>query len=393
MNARVGVVLVFLAAVAAIVFFSTRGGGDTDGSSSGAAAPKGPSADAVEITMLYSTEKKDWIEAAAQQFQSEHSDIKLILRGMGSLQSAEAILDGREKPVLWSPADSLILNLLLSDWDARYHTTLVDMVGQDKPNPLLITPLVFVAWEDRANVLLKASGGTISWKSVEKAVSSNQGWPAIGGKAEWGFVKLGHTDPTQSNSGLQALLLMTMEYYGKSAGLTVADVLNPDYQTFISNVEKGVGKFEPSTGTFMTDMVRFGPSKYDIAAVYEGIAISQIENAQGRWGNMRVYYPSTTIWSDHPAVLLQGDWVSDAQKDAARTWLSFLQSPAVQQKALTLGFRPASPQVPIQSNDPNNPFVKYAPYGVQVEIPPVANPPDGTVIRNLLTMWSRVAKP
>ena len=157
---------------------------------------------------------------------------------------------------------------------------------------------------DRANVLLKAGGGTISWKSIEAAVSSNQGWPAIGGKAEWGFVKLGHTDPTQSNSGLQALLLMTMEYYGKTTGLTVADVLDPGYQAFIAGPEKGVAKFEASTGTFMTDMVRFGPSKYDIAAVYEGIAISQIENAQGRWGNLRVYYPATTIWSDHPAAVL-----------------------------------------------------------------------------------------
>ena len=392
MNARIAVVLVFLAAVAAIVFFSTRGGDQPAGGGDPAAAT-GPSADAVEVSMLYSTEKKDWIEAAAKSFQSEHSDIKLNLRGMGSLQSAEAILDGREKPVVWSPADSLVLNLLVSDWDARYHTALIDAAGQDKPDPLLITPLVFVAWEDRANVLLKSGGGTITWKSVEAAVASNQGWPAIGGKAEWGFVKLGHTDPTQSNSGLQALLLMTMEYYGKTTGLTVADVLDPGYQAFIAGIEKGVAKFEASTGTFMTDMVRFGPSKYDVAAVYEGVAISQIENAQGRWGNLRVYYPATTIWSDHPAAVLQGDWVSDAQRAAARTWLSYLKSAPVQERALTLGFRPASPEVPIVSSDPNNPFVKYSSYGVAVEIPPVANPPDGAVVRNLLTMWSRVVKP
>ena len=390
MNARIAVVLVFLAAVAAIVFFSMRGG--SEGSSdAGPDASKGPSSDAVEVTVLYSTEKKDWIEAAAQSFQVEHPDIKLIMRGMGSLQSAEAILDGREKPVVWSPADSLVLNLLVSDWDARYHTPLVDAAGHLK----LVGRArnMIVAWEDRANVLLKAGGGTISWKSIEAAVSSNQGWPAIGGKAEWGFVKLGHTDPTQSNSGLQALLLMTMEYYGKTTGLTVADVLDPGYQAFIAGTEKGVAKFEASTGTFMTDMVRFGPSKYDIAAVYEGIAISQIENAQGRWGNLRVYYPATTIWSDHPAAVLQGDWVTDAQKAAARTWLSYLRSAPIQQRALTLGFRPASPEVPIVSSDANNPFVKYSSYGVQVEIPPVANPPDGSVVRNLLTMWSRVVKP
>ena len=30
--------------------------------------------------------------------------------------------------------------------------------------------------------------------------------------------------------------------------------------------------FETSTGTFMTEMVLYGPSKYDIAVVYEVLA-------------------------------------------------------------------------------------------------------------------------
>ena len=130
-----------------------------------------------------------------------------------------------------------------------------------------------MVWEDRGEVLAKSGDGKISWKSIHKAVTSNKGWPAIGGKAAWGFVKLGHTDPTRSNSGLQALLLMTLEYYGKTSGLQVADLLDPKYQGFVQAVEKGVGKFEASTGTFMTEMIRFGPSKYDISVVYENLAI------------------------------------------------------------------------------------------------------------------------
>jgi hypothetical protein len=63
---------------------------------------------------------------------------------------------------------------------------------------------------------------------------------------------------------------------------------------------------------------RFGPSKFDIAWVYENLAIEHLENAQGRWGNLKVYYPSTTIWSDHPVALLQTSWVTDPQKKAAR---------------------------------------------------------------------------
>ena len=116
--------------------------------------------------------------------------------------------------------------MLDADWQTKNRTELFDK-GEDAPQSLVITPLVFAIWEDRAQALLKAAGGHISWKTIHKAVASNRGWPAVGGKSEWGFVKLGHTDPTKSNSGMQALLLMTLEHYGKTSGLTIGDLLKP----------------------------------------------------------------------------------------------------------------------------------------------------------------------
>jgi ABC-type sulfate transport system substrate-binding protein len=189
---------------------------------------------------------------------------------------------------------------------------------------------------------------------------------------------------------LQALLLMSLDYYGKNSGLQIGDVLDPKYQAWVAELEKGVTRFETSSGTFMTDMVRFGPSKYDIAVVYENLAISQLENAQGRWGTLKVYYPAVTLWSDHPAALLQGDWITEPQKKAAQTWLAFLHSRPVQERALAFGFRPADPTVPLRTADAQNPFTRLSQYGVQVDIPPVATLPEAAVIRNLMTMWSRV---
>jgi hypothetical protein len=395
MKAKLAIVGAFLLAVIVIIAFTWKGSAgkdtvtaDTDASKVPGAQPQ-PGSAPVEITMLYSTEKKEWIEAAAIPFRKDHPEIKLTLNAKGSLAGAQAIVDDKEKPTLFSPADSLIMNLAAADWKTKGRSDLFATTGDDAPQSLVITPLLFVIWEDRAQALLKASNGSITWKTIHKAVMSNQGWPAVGGKAAWGFVKLGHTDPTQSNSGLQALYLMSLEFYGKPS-VDVPDLLKPDYQQFIKETEKGVTKFEASTGTFMTDMVRFGPSKYDLAVVYENLAISQIENAQGRWGNLRVYYPSTTLWSDHPAAILQGDWVTDAQKQAARTWLAHLRSRAVQERALAFGFRPGDPTVPVKSADANNPWTKLAPYGIQIDIPTAAKAPEGPVVRNLLTMWSRV---
>jgi Bacterial extracellular solute-binding protein len=397
MKPKLAIIIGFLIAVGVILYVAVgRGGKGADKDppkpgSNGTGAQPAPS-DSVEISFEYSTEKREWLEAAIAQFHTANPSIKVNLIGKGSLEAAGAILDGTDKPTLWSPADSLVANLLASDWQTKISTELFPITGETGPQPLLLTPLVFAVWEDRAKVLLDASGGTLSWKTIHKAVTSPKGWPAIGGKAAWGFVKLGHTDPNKSNSGLQAIVLMAMEFFNTTTDLTIEQMLDPKFQDFVKEIEAGVPHFESSTGTFMTEMIRFGPSKYDIALVYESLAVSQLENAQGRWGSLHIYYPETTIWSDHPVVMLKGPWVTPAQKAAGEKLIAFLRSVPVQSTALRFGFRPADPSVPMKTNDGNNPFIKMAQFGLALELPPAARPPDGPVLRNLTMMWSRVVK-
>lgn len=397
MKSKLLILVLFAAAVAGVLFFN-RQRADTALAPSLSAepgpAPSGSPAAApsqvVTLPFVYSTEKKEWLDAAIAEFALAHPEIKVEATGKGSLEASDAILDGSLKPVLWSPADSLVLQLFASDWLTK-NGQAVFGEGDDAPDPLLLSPLVFVAWEDRARALVSFGGGTITWKTIHKAVASNQGWPAVKGKADWGFVKLGHTDPTRSNSGLQALVLIALEYYGKNTGteLHVEDVLKPDFQKFLRELESGVTRFENSTGTFMTDMVRFGPSKYDLAVVYESSAISQLSNAQGRWGNLHVYYPKLTLWSDHPLGVLRAPWVSEAQRAAARQFAAFLRSRPVQERALRFGFRPAETSVPLKTADAQNPFTRLSEFGVRTDVPSVAAPPDAAVIRNLTALWTR----
>src|SRR6187402_746333 len=103
------------------------------------AAPVPPPTQVTEISMLYSSEKKEWIEAAAQGFQKEHPEIKVTLTAKGSLDAAQAIVDGKDKPTLFSPADSLVQNLLASDWQTKNKTDIFATSGDDAPQPLVIT--------------------------------------------------------------------------------------------------------------------------------------------------------------------------------------------------------------------------------------------------------------
>src|SRR5213595_565578 len=164
MKSKLLIVVLFVGAALAILFFNRRGtiSGSTPVASaelpSSQPAPSAPAArESTELTFVYSTEKKEWIEGATSDFAVAHPEIKIQLIGKGSLEASDAILDGSLKPVLWSPADSLVLKLFAGDWLTKNGQAAFGE-GDDAPEPLLLSPLVFVAWEDRARALESAGG-------------------------------------------------------------------------------------------------------------------------------------------------------------------------------------------------------------------------------------------
>jgi hypothetical protein len=76
--------------------------------------PGTPAPTAVTVTMLYGTEKRDFIEEMAATFQREHPQVRIQFQAAGSLEAADRILDGKELPAVFSPADSLVLQMLAS---------------------------------------------------------------------------------------------------------------------------------------------------------------------------------------------------------------------------------------------------------------------------------------
>jgi len=383
-----------LAVVGAFAFIFMRKAGSSDAvpsaEASAAAAPSAPAPAAARtrVRFLYGSEKKAWVVEALARFSKEHPEIAVDTVEKGSLDMVNALLDQGERPTLVSPADDVALNLLTSDWKQKNGSDLVATDGPEKPLPLVITPLVLVAWDDRVTALA-GKERSVSFQQLHDAIKNPKGWPGAGGKADWGFVKLGHTNPTRSNSGLQALILMAYEFQKKRSGLEVRDVLDEKFQEFLKTIEKGVPKFGDSTGSFMEEMVLYGPSKYDVVVTYENLAIQHIPNAQGRWGNLRVFYPPQTMWSSHPVAVLKGDWISAEQRAAAHQLIDFLRDKPEQQRALALGFRPANPEVPVLSTDGGGPFKSAEAFGVRVDLGSVVEPPPGPVIRNLMELWSR----
>lgn len=371
----------------------------------------GPRLTPVEVVIWYGTEKRAWLEEAKRRFEARGESvggrpIHVRLVGIGSREIADRVArqawDDAPRPTVVSPASSLWTEMLTSEWAARSGGAII----AGAPAPLVLTPLVAVAWEDRARVLWPR-GVQDFWGDLHDAVVAEEGWAAVAAAngfgpdtpegqqaARWGLVKLGHTSPLSSNSGAQTLLLMAYAYHAKTAGLTVADAQDPDFLRWLGEIQRGVYDVGESTGTFMNNMIQFGPSRYDLVLVYENLAIEKIAVAERRWNQpLRVYYPPATLFSDHPYAILGEPLTSREEREAAARFRDFLLQRPQQELALRSGFRPIDPRITLSGADATNPFPDAAAYGISIDVPAQVETPPGEVIAALITAWDQQIRP
>jgi len=336
-----------------------------------------------EIGIAYGTEKERWLKWAVDEFAKtrDGKKIKVNLVPMGSLEGAHALLNGDQRLNVWSPASALYKDTFVQEWQVKF--------GQHpimREEPLALSPMVFVFWDERYQAFLPKYKN-VSFATIAQALQEKGGWEAIAQKPEWGLFKFGHTHPNESNSGLMAIVLAAYSYQKKTQDLTLKDVVDVGFQNWLQGFERGVSGLSNSTGNMMREMVLKGPSSYDGLLVYESVAIDYLKNAEGRWGQLRVVYPEYNAWNDNPYYIIDAPWSSKDQRKAAETFLNFLLSEPIQKESLNHGFRPANANVPVKF--PDSPFVKYADYGIKIDLPKICNSPPGEVVNNLLQSWQR----
>jgi hypothetical protein len=297
------------------------------------------------------------------------------------MEGAQALVRGNQLIHVWAPASSVYEATFVADWLVS-HTTSPIVRRED----LALTPMVFVFWQERHAAFVRRYG-KVSFDTLRQAVVEGGGWQVIAGKPEWGLFKLGHTHPAQSNSGLLTLVSMTYEHQAKCRGLQLADILDPGFQTWLGQLERGTLGLTNSTGTMMREMVLKGPSAFDVVFVYESVAVEYLASAEGRWGSLTVVYPERNLWNENPYYIVDAPWSTPAHRQAAAAFLEFLLSEPAQRQAMVCGFRPVNLAVALRSAD--SPFVKHARYGLQVDIPSSCEPPSAEVTNNLLAFWQR----
>jgi Bacterial extracellular solute-binding protein len=238
---------------------------------------------------------------------------------------------------------------------------------------IALTPMVFVVWSSRLAVF-RSKYGDPSLEAFAHALAEPRGWEAAG-HPEWGFFRFGIEDRDT------ALALFAYDAQQKTTGLTPGDVLDIAAKSSFQSLARN------ATPLSMRDFATRGPDAYDAALVYESSALELLEDAQKRWGEVRIVYPQRNLWSDNPYYIVDAPWSTKEQREAAQAFLAFLLTETSQKDAIAHGFRPSDPHVP--TNAAGSPFVAYQRNGVRENVGQVCTPPPPAVMSNLLAAWQR----
>jgi Ca-activated chloride channel family protein len=338
----------------------------------------------VTLTLAYTTEKQAWMKDVIASFNQQHltaCDGPITVQTIpndGSGQSMQSIVDGTIKPDIWSPAGNVWLTLLNEQWQQKYGTTIVGTSANENPS-LVKSPVVIAMWRPMAEALgwpQKAIG----WSDIAQLSTSASGWAAYG-HPEWGDFKFGHTNPDDSNSGLDAVIAENYAAVNKKRNLTGADINAASTREFVANVESSIIHYGESTGTFATEMFTKGTSYLSAAVMYENLVV---EANQGQFGHLpypvvAIYPREGTFFSDHPFAILHASWVTPAKQAAAQVFRDYLLASAQQQKALQYGFRPGTGAIGSPINQAN---------GVDPAQPTTLLPvPDASVVSAIQSSW------
>jgi Ca-activated chloride channel family protein len=395
-------VLVGCAALAA----SCSGGSDQDSTAS-TLDPRRE--DCITVDTAVSSEKIDLLTDLAERFNDSDQAtldgecIYVEVRSKSSGAATTALAEGWDeaaegpRPVIWSPAASswgTILNQRLSEQGEA------PMAPED-PTPFMLTPLVIAMPEPMATALGYPET-PIGWSDILELATSDTGWAEYG-HPEWGSFRLGKTNPNFSTSGLSALIAQTYAATGKSTGLSAEDLANPAVVQFGTDIESSVVHYGDITMTFLNNWFR--ADRRGTALTYaSAVAVEEKSVIDYNRGNpdgvlsqgeeprpprtplVAIYPTEGTLYSDNPFFILDADWVSPAQREAAGRFQDFVQQPENQERVLEFGFRPGNPEVPV--GEPIS-----AANGVDPDQPStLLEVPSGQVMVDLLDAWATQRK-
>ncbi len=345
--------------------------------------------DVLEVYVVSALPIADWVQEAANRFNAEQHTLEgypihVTVAPMDGL-TAKGRYEREEMdplPTAWIPDSRYLVELVNAAYKERLGRDVFLTDGEYRARPLVISLLAWGIYDSRAQVL-EDRFGEISWHTIHDAAIAPGGWAELGGQPEWGYFKLAISNPRKNISGLAAMVAAAGEYYGKT-NITVEDVTDPEFQTWLGEIMSSMSDLSGGTYT-VNDLALFGYTTGDAGQLLESDLLVNMQGIQTRWADpLRIVYPEYVTWFDFPFTVWMGPETSALEKNAALEFQKYLLGEEVQAQALAYGLRPANPNVPVTGE--GSLFDQWADQGVMGVIPRTTamRSPDREVLQALL---------
>jgi hypothetical protein len=145
----------------------------------------------IDVHIVHSSDKGDWLEVAVRHFAATNptvgeQPVEIILQEMDAEEAIDNMLSGDVQPTVFSPSASLWLHQLRSTWQDMRGTPVL-LEDSSMPQSLIRSPLVVVAWQERAEALWPAgTDASHFWPNIHNVLTDPTGWGAVG-HPEWGL--------------------------------------------------------------------------------------------------------------------------------------------------------------------------------------------------------------
>ncbi|MGD8475187.1 MAG: substrate-binding domain-containing protein [Anaerolineae bacterium] len=288
---------------------------------------------ASELTVLAGSELKD-IEPLLDEIRAE-TGVSLQMEYIGTLDGAEKLMAGEDYDLAWfSHAKYLTL---LQETQSR-------ILAQEK---IMLSPVILGIKESKARAWGWIDNPDLTWRDIVDRAGS-------------GELHYGMTNPASSNTGFSALVGVASALSGSADALQAEDIgkVSEPLQQFF----KGQALNSGSSGWLAESYVR-EQDRLDGLINYESVLLGLNESGDLAEDLVLVYPKEGIITADYPLMLINGD-----KREQYETLVEFLRSPSFQEELMdTTKRRPINPQVPLNSDFPNQ-LVVELPFPNSLEV-------------------------
>ena len=252
----------------------------------------GPPRNAAVVNVVANSGLQPWLDTAVINFNdsdTETSDGKTVyvqLTGVESGQAAANLAVDNEDNSLWIPDELVWVNLLAEQGNSDFQNDCVSVAE---------SPLVIGMWRPVAE-LLGWPSLPLGWLDIGSLAADPGLWNYYSGGEYGDSLRLSHTHPGLSGTGVSTLLAIVQAAESKAEAVSVDDIQQPIVQASVGAFESAVTWFSTSTDLLGSTMKERGASYLGAAVMYESTAVYY-----GPGEIIPIYPLEGTFVATHPA--------------------------------------------------------------------------------------------